>query len=59
MTYTMRVVIRGDLNGDGNIGATDLYKLKLHIIHKELLSGANDAAGATSLLKIKNDIIGK
>ena len=67
MTYTMQVVIRGDLNGDGNIGATDLYKLKLHIIHKELLSGAflqaaklaNDSAGATSLLKIKNDIIGK
>ena len=66
-TYTMQVLIRGDLNGDGSIGATDLYKLKMHIINKQKLSGvyleaaklANNSAGATSLLKIKNDIIGK
>ncbi|WP_161941299.1 GH25 family lysozyme [Merdibacter massiliensis] len=66
-SYAMQVVIRGDLNGDGNIGATDLYKLKMHIINKGKLSGANleaaklanNSAGATSLLKIKNDIIGK
>ncbi len=66
-SYAMQVVIRGDLNGDGNIGATDLYKLKMHIINKGRLSGANleaakianNSAGATSLLKIKNDIIGK
>ncbi len=66
-TYTMQIMIRGDLNGDGSIGATDLYKLKMHIINKQKLNGvyleaaklANNSAGATSLLKIKNDIIGK
>lgn len=65
--YTMMIVLKGDLNGDGKIGATDLYNLKMHIIGKSKLTGApyeaakiaNNSAGATSLLKIKNDIIGK
>lgn len=66
-TVKFAIVIKGDVNGDGKIGATDLYYLKQHIIKRKVLSGAylqagsiaNGAAGATSLLKIKYDIIKK
>ena len=59
------VVISGDVNGDGSIGATDLYYLQQHILNKTQLSGAyleagklsNGSAGATSLYNIKQDIL--
>ena len=59
------IVILGDVNGDGSIGATDLYYLQRHILKTEKLTGAyleaakisNDSAGATSLFNIKQDIL--
>lgn len=65
--YRMDIVLFGDVNGDGKIGATDLYFLKNHIIKKNILQGSfykaalvdKTSAGATSLYKIKLDIIGK
>ena len=64
MTYT--VVIYGDVNGDGQIGATDLLWVKRHILGTSTLSGAharaatlaNGQIGATSLLTIKRHILG-
>ena len=61
------MVCKGDLNGDGKIGATDLYYLQRHIIKQQKLSGAylkaaeiaNNNAGATSLYKIQLHILGK
>ena len=37
LEYTIIVV--GDINGDGTVTVTDLAKLKLHLIKKELLTG--------------------
>lgn len=67
VTSNYNIVVYGDVNGDGSIGATDLYCLKMHIVGKQKLTGAylvagaiaNNSAGATSLYKIKNHIIGK
>ena len=64
MTYT--AVIYGDVNGDGQIGATDLLWVKRHILGTSTLSGAsaraatlaNGRIGATSLLTIKRHILG-
>lgn len=65
-TYT--VVIKGDINGDGQIFATDYVKVKNHIMGKTILSGAYlkaaDVNGdrniyATDYVIIKNYIMGK
>lgn len=40
-TYHLTLVVTGDIDGNGEITITDLAKLKLHYIEKELLSGAN------------------
>ena len=37
-TYTL--IISGDLNGDGQVSATDLSKIKQHLIELRLLEGA-------------------
>ena len=63
MIYTF--ILYGDVNGDGQIGATDLLYEKMHILDVQKLSGvyetagaiANGQVGATSLLKIKMHIL--
>lgn len=39
-TETYTLIVSGDLNGDGAISATDLSKIKMHIIELRLLEGA-------------------
>lgn len=64
MTYTF--ILYGDVNGDGQIGATDLLYVKRHILNVAPLTGASKKAatlangqiGATSLLVIKKHILG-
>ena len=43
LEYT--AVVIGDINGDGKISITDIAKIKLHIIEKEILTGAGYVAG--------------
>lgn len=66
--YHYTVVVKGDINGDGYIYATDYVKIKNHIMGKTTLTGAyalaadvnNDASiYATDYVKIKNYIMGK
>lgn len=66
--YRYTVVIRGDVNGDGKIYATDYVKIKNHIMGKTKLTGAYFMAAdinqdnqiyATDYMKIKNHIMGK
>ena len=66
--YTYTVVIKGDVNGDGLIYATDYVKVKNHIMGKTALTGAylmasdinNDGnVYATDYVQIKNHIMGK
>ena len=38
-TLKMTLVVTGDTDGDGQIGMTDLAKVKMHYIEKELLTG--------------------
>ena len=67
-TYNYIVVIKGDVNGDGLIYATDYVKIKNHIMGKQKLEGAYLRAAdvnndnniyATDYVKIKNYIMGK
>ena len=60
------IIIYGDVNGDGNIYATDYVKIKNHIMEVESLSGACIEAAdadhdgniyATDYVKIKNYIM--
>lgn len=39
-TETYTIIVSGDLNGDGQITATDLAKIKQHLIELRLLEGA-------------------
>ena len=64
--YTL--VVTGDINQDGRVSVTDLAKIKLHIIDKNILQDCNYLAGdingdgritVTDLAKIKQIIIGK
>lgn len=64
---TYKLVVTGDVNGDGKITGTDLLKLKKHIVKIELLKETFlDAADvnfstnitSTDLLKIKQAIVG-
>lgn len=66
--YNYTVVIKGDVNGDGEIYATDYVKVKNHIMGKTNLSGAYLLAAdinndgniyATYYVQIKNHIMGK
>lgn len=66
--YTYIVVIKGDVNGDGSIYATDYVSIKNHIMGKSTLKGASLIAAdvnsdgniyATDYVKIKNYIMGK
>lgn len=64
-TLTYTCVVYGDINGDGQIGATDMLLVKRHILGKASLAGAaaqaatlaNGQIGATSMLKIKRHIL--
>lgn len=64
-TLSYTCVVYGDVNGDGQIGATDMLLVKRHILGKSTLSGAsaraatlaNGQIGATSMLKIKRHIL--
>ena len=65
--YTYTVVIKGDVNGDGRIFATDYVKIKKHIMETPNLQGAyllaadvnNDGkVYATDYVRIRNYIMG-
>lgn len=66
--YHYTVVVKGDVNGDGAIYATDYVKIKNHIMGKAKLEGAYLKAAdinndnniyATDYVRIKNYIMGK
>lgn len=66
-TYTMNIVVKGDVDGDGQIYARDYVKIKNHIMGNGTLSGASLLAAdinndgkvyATDYVKIKNYIMG-
>lgn len=66
--YEYIVVIKGDVNGDGKIYATDYVRIRNHIMGKTQLSGAHLQAAdinndgqihATDYVKIRNHIMGK
>ncbi len=66
--YHYTVVVKGDVNGDGLIYATDYVKIKNHIMGKTALNGAYLLAAdinndnriyATDYVRIKNYIMGK
>lgn len=66
--YTYTIVVKGDVNGDGLIYATDYVKIKNHIMGKTKLSGAYLMASdinndgkiyATDYVLVKNHIMGK
>lgn len=67
-TFTYAIVINGDVDGDGAIGATDYVKIKNYIMEKEnselnieqsLAADVdnNSEIGATDYVKIKNSIM--
>ena len=60
LEYTL--IVRGDINGDGKITITDIARIKLHLIEKEILTGADfiaadlnndEALTVTDLAQIK------
>ena len=66
--YTYTTVIKGDVNGDGKIYATDYVRVRNHIMGKTKLTGAYLEAAdinndnqiyATDYVKIRNHIMGK
>lgn len=65
--YTYTVVIKGDVNGDGRIFATDYVKIRKHIMEKPDLQGAyllaadvnnDNLVYATDYVRIRNYIMG-
>ncbi len=69
-TYSYTIIVSGDVDGDGVIGATDYVKIKNYIMEKagsELDLAQSLAAdvdnsnsiGATDYVKIKNSIMGR
>lgn len=67
-TFSFTISISGDVDGDGEIGATDYVKIKNYIMEKENSSlniaqsiaadvDENDSIGATDYVKIKNSIM--
>ena len=66
--YTYTIVIKGDVNGDGYIYATDYVKVRNHIMGKSKLTGPYLLAAdinndkniyATDYVQIRNHIMGK
>lgn len=62
---TYKLIVNGDVNGDGNITITDLVKVKKHIVNAELLDGIYEVAGdvtdtgeisTTDLIKIARGV---
>lgn len=67
-TETYTIIISGDLNGDGQITATDLAKIKQHLIELRLLEGAyleaanvdgDEEVTITDLSKIRKAMFGE
>ena len=67
-TYNYIVVVKGDINGDGKIQATDYVKIRNHIMSKTKLIDASLQAAdinqdgkiqATDYVKVRNHIMGK
>lgn len=67
-TYNYIIVVKGDVNGDGKIQATDYVKIRNHIMGKTQLSNASLQAAdinqdskiqATDYVKVRNHIMGK
>ena len=67
-TEVVEVVIYGDINGDGEISASDYVKIKNHIMGIQLLNGVygiaadynnDNSVSASDYVKIKNYIMGK
>lgn len=67
-TYNYIVIIKGDVDSDGKIYATDYVRVRNHIMNKTQLSGANlraadinndDQIHATDYVKIRNHIMSK
>ncbi len=63
----VKIAIKGDVNNDGRITATDIFKMKRHIVKIELLTNAQIAVGdmngdgkitGTDLLKAKRVLVG-
>lgn len=68
ITYRYTIVIKGDVNGDGKIQATDYVKIRNHIMGKATLTGASLQAAdinqdskiqATDYVRVRNHIMGK
>lgn len=66
--YGYILVIKGDVNGDGKIQATDYVKIRNHIMSKSQLTGASLEAAdinqdgkiqATDYVKVRNHIMNK
>lgn len=67
-THNYILVIKGDVNGDGKIQATDYVKIRNHIMSKSQLTGASLQAAdinqdgkvqATDYVKVRNHIMSK
>jgi len=63
--FDMDVVVKGDVNGDGDLSLTDLVKVKKHLTETEMLDGVYEIAGnvtdtgeigLTDLVKMKRDV---
>ena len=63
--FDFNIIVRGDINGDGNITVTDLVKVKKHLSDIDLLDGIYEQAGdvtstgsisITDLVKMAKDV---
>lgn len=63
--FDMDVVVKGDVNGDGDLSLTDLIKVKQHLTETVFLDGVYEIAGnvtdtgeigITDLVKMKRDV---
>ena len=69
MISSTKIVIYGDINGDGKISLSDLVILNRHVTHKSNLSGVyleaadtnrkNDGISLADLVFLNNHLIGK
>ena len=69
MIASTKVVIYGDINGDGKINVLDMIKVNRHIIGKATLTGAylaaadanrrGDGISVLDMIVLNNHIIGK
>ncbi len=65
---TYKIVVSGDINGDGKVSLTDFVQQKSHLLKKTLLQGLNalaadvngdDQISLTDFVKIKAHLLGK